>query len=232
MNNSSTNISNTGDELLEKWDWETGRPTGEAVSRLEAHKNGTPHEGVHLWIARIHEGRKQLLFQKRSPFKSSYPDCLDITVGGHTLFGSTESSVAREAYEEIGIETAEKQLKEIGLLRYEERHNGNLHREFQRVFLLPDNRPLDAYRFNDGEVTGICAVNIEDFRRMLNGEHRFTADYYDGRKISPKTLSRIDFHPELFADSMKKYMEILIPALYSLYDSDFSGSEACHNSSL
>ena len=206
------------DEILEEWDWETGRPSGKPVSREDAHKNGIPHEGVHLWIARVHEGRRQLLFQKRSPFKSSYPDCLDITVGGHTLFGQTGSSVAREAYEEIGIDITENELTEIGIIRYEEPRETGPHREFQRVFLLLDNRPLSFYSFNDGEVTGICAVDMEDFTALLRKDHRFNANFFDGKNLTEKLLNRRDFHPELFSLNMRHYMKILIPSLNHLFE--------------
>jgi hypothetical protein len=42
--------------------------------------------------------------------------------------------------------------------------------------------------------------------------------YYDGAAVSRRILSREDFHPLLFAPSMKEYMDVLFRAVKELTD--------------
>ena len=52
---------------------EQGEPTGETVSREIAHRDGILHRTSHVWILREKAGKKQVLLQKRSKQKDSYP---------------------------------------------------------------------------------------------------------------------------------------------------------------
>ncbi len=200
------------EELLEIWDWERAQPTGMAVSRNLAHREGIPHEGVHLWIVTTRNGIPAVLFQHRAPHKELFPDCLDITVGGHVPFGLSENKIEKEVREEIGITVNEDKLIDLGIYRYEERAGDYFHREFQRVYITLDNRPLDRYRFTDGEVDGIYAVPIHDLENLLRAEITFHAEAYNGKAVSIKQVSRRDFHPSLFDVSMELYVEIVLNA--------------------
>ena len=62
---------------------EEGNPTGKTVERSAAHREGIRHRTAHVWLARIREGRPQLLLQKRSRDKDSHPGCFDMSSGGH-----------------------------------------------------------------------------------------------------------------------------------------------------
>lgn len=207
-----------GEEMLEAWDWNLALPTGEAVPRKKAHREGIPHEGVHLWVIRISEGRPEILFQHRASLKDTYPDCLDITVGGHVPFQKEENKIQKEAFEEIGISPPEEELMDLGYYRYEEINEVMFHREFQRVYLCRDDRPLDGYRFNDGEVDGIYGVPLEDLARLLNGDHVFSIEGFDGKRMLRREVSRRDFHPLLFSPSMEIYMEVVLGAVKELVE--------------
>ena len=202
-----------GDELLEEWDWNEARPTGMTVARGDAHLRGIPHEGVHLWVMKKTGQETLVLFQKRASIKESYPDCLDITVGGHVPFGRSSDKIQKESMEEIGIAPPDEDLVDLGYYRYEEWDRGMVHREFQRVYLYIDNRELDEYRFIDGEVEGIYAVRLDDFENMFAGHGKFSADGYDGKCRLTRQLTNLDFHPLLFSRSMEAYMHVLIAAM-------------------
>jgi len=202
-------------EVLEVWDWEKIKPTGQGVPRKEAHRLGIPHEGVHLWIARNEKG-PEVLFQKRAASKDMFPDCLDITVAGHVPLGITENKIQKEAMEEIGISPLDSDMTDLGWFRYEEVTDKIFHRELQHIYLLLDNRDLSSYSFNDGEVDAIYAVPLDIFEAMMENDVKFSAGGFDGQSGFTKTLSREDFHPLLFAPSMKEYVSILIRALKEL----------------
>ncbi len=198
-------------EFIEEWDWEKAEPTGKPVARNTAHKEGIAHEGVHLWVLRLKYG-PELLFQHRAKSKDMYPDCLDITVGGHVPFGIIENKIQKESFEEIGIIPSDDELIDLGYYRYEETADHLFHREFQRVFLCVDSRPLNEYRFNDGEVDGIYAVNLLKLELLMQKDFEFEIEGFENGKIIKKQVSRKDFHPLLFAGSMKTYMDVVIKA--------------------
>ncbi|OHD66053.1 MAG: hypothetical protein A2176_09850 [Spirochaetes bacterium RBG_13_51_14] len=203
-------------EILEVWDWENGLPTGDPVARDIAHRDGTPHESVHLWIVRNIRTETQLLFQHRAAHKEYYPDCLDITVGGHVPYGFGGNKVLKETYEEIGIIPDEKNLIDLGWYRYEEKNDRHFQRELQHVFLLEDNRDLDRYHFKDGEVSGLYAVRLDDLRRIIAGDVRIEVSVFTGKETIRKTIARKDFHPQLFDSSMYIYMRVVLRAAEEL----------------
>ena len=73
-------------EILDVVD-ERGVPTGEKVERSAAHEKGIRHRTSHVWIVRYKERRLQVLLQKRSENKDSYPGCYDISSAGHIPAG-------------------------------------------------------------------------------------------------------------------------------------------------
>ncbi len=211
MNESKEIIEHT-DELIEEWDWIKAVPTGRAVPRKIAHKDGIAHEGVHLWVVR-NTGEPELLFQHRAKNKDTYPDCLDITVGGHVPFGRNINKIQKESYEEIGISPPDNELTDLGYYRYEERTDNLYHREFQHVFLYYDNRPLNQYVFIDGEVDGIFAVKSEDLTRLMHKDFIFTIEGFEKDFVIIKRVSRKDFHPLLFTQPMEQYMKVIFQAV-------------------
>ncbi|MBP3280174.1 MAG: NUDIX hydrolase, partial [Butyrivibrio sp.] len=54
-----------------------GIPTGETVTRSEAHDKGVPHRTAHIWIVRKEKGNYQGLLQNRSADNESVPGMYD-----------------------------------------------------------------------------------------------------------------------------------------------------------
>jgi len=82
----------------------TGTPTGEIVDRETAHREGILHRTSHLWILRRCNGVTEVLLQKRSKSKDSFPGCYDISSAGHIPAGiEWKESALRELEEELGI---------------------------------------------------------------------------------------------------------------------------------
>ena len=111
-------------ELLDITD-ESGNPTGLTRERTLCHLLGTPHRTAHVWIARPCADGFEVLLQKRSHDKDSYPDCYDISSAGHVPAGwGLLESALRELKEELGIEAAPEELVPIGS------HTGTSHSVF------------------------------------------------------------------------------------------------------
>ena len=62
---------------------ETGQPTGEIISRDEAHQKGTLHRTAHVWLVKKKPTGYDILLQKRSEEKDSYPGMYDTSSAGH-----------------------------------------------------------------------------------------------------------------------------------------------------
>ena len=83
---------------------DNGNLTGEMVAREVAHRDGIRHRTSHLWLLRKKDGALQILLQKRSADKPSFPNCYDISSAGHIPAGGEfASSALRELKEELGI---------------------------------------------------------------------------------------------------------------------------------
>lgn len=97
---------------------EDGTPTGEAVSRDKAHREGILHGTSQIFIYRIKDNKVQILLQRRSHEKDSFPDCLDISSAGHIPFGvSPEDNAVKELNEELGLIVDKSQLQFLFLHR-------------------------------------------------------------------------------------------------------------------
>ena len=89
---------------MEKWDlYDKNRVKSDiAVSRGEEIPTGLYRVVIHVAIINSEE---KMLIQQRQPFKHSWPNMWDISVGGHVISGETSSQGAqREVKEELGID--------------------------------------------------------------------------------------------------------------------------------
>ena len=83
---------------------EQGDPIGRAVPRSEAHRLGLRHRTSHVWLVRRKNGVLEVLLQKRSDEKDSFPGCYDISSAGHIPAGQGfVDSALRELKEELGV---------------------------------------------------------------------------------------------------------------------------------
>ena len=126
---------------------ENGLPTGRTVSREEAHREGILHRTAHVWIIRRVEGRHQVLLQKRSMEKESFPGFYDTSSAGHIPAGEEPlPSALRELKEELGIEAAPEDLSYAGQfrIRYEKEFHGRLFRDNEVTSVYVYEKPVDA----------------------------------------------------------------------------------------
>jgi len=209
-------IAKKNQEFIEEWDWSTGKPLGSPVERSLAHREGIPHEGVHLWIYKIIDGEIWILLQKRSSQKDLYPSVLDISVGGHVPFGLNDGKIQKEASEELGISVKDEELTDLGYFRYEEKipQIDLFHREFQHIWIMNSDIDIDKYNFPDGEVEAVCLLRLEDFKSILSGEINCAeALYYDGTVVFTRNVELKEFHPLFFSTVMKDYLALIIDAI-------------------
>ena len=149
-----------------------GTPTGRVKARAKVHQDGDWHRALHVWVAGTSErGAPFLTFQRRSPRKDTWPDRYDATVGGHCRHGETLAETLREVEEEIGIRAAGLTLRPLGVrVCANEAESGIVDRELQDVYLLLDDRPLEAYRPDPIELASLARFDLQDLLPLLAGE--------------------------------------------------------------
>ena len=81
-----------------------GLMTGEVTWKSEAHRLGLWHRCFHCWIVspETSTGGPYLFVQRRATGKETWPDRLDVTVGGHLGAGEEALNGIREVEEELG----------------------------------------------------------------------------------------------------------------------------------
>jgi 8-oxo-dGTP pyrophosphatase MutT (NUDIX family) len=116
-----------------------GLMTGEVAWKSEAHRLGLWHRCFHCWIVAPETsfGGPYLFVQRRAVGKETWPDRLDVTVGGH--LGAGEEALEgglREIGEELGLQVVPEDFIPLGTRRIELEIPVGIDREFQEVFLL------------------------------------------------------------------------------------------------
>lgn len=125
---------------------ERGQPIGEIVDRDAAHKNGILHRTSHVWVIRERDGQYDILLQKRSRDKESFPGMYDASSAGHIPAGSDPlHSMIREMGEEIGIHAKPDELAFAGTFHcsYEERFRGEVFRDNEIRYAYVYREPVN-----------------------------------------------------------------------------------------
>jgi len=176
-----------------------GNPTGQVRERTVAHRIGSFHRTVHIWVIRQKKSNKKItedninskdsktvenqtenqncdfevLLQKRSEDKDSFPGCYDISAAGHIDVGeNVDIAAVRELYEELGIKA------EVSDLRYFMTHLGLedtqyygkrfFNREFAKVYYFDGKDIADGdIKIQESEVDSVMWVDYDECTRMI-----------------------------------------------------------------
>lgn len=146
---------------------EQGNKTGKIKARSEVHRDGDWHKSVHIWIV---NDKDEILLQKRSSNKDSYPNMWDISSAGHLTAGDDSlSGAVREIKEELGVDIQYFQLKLIGVRKKSDKYTSTfINNEFNDVYLLRLSLDLDKITLQEEEVSEVRYVSINKFRDMIN----------------------------------------------------------------
>ena len=153
---------------------EAGQPTGKIIPRNEAHQHGIRHRTAHVWIVRKNTCGYEILLQKRSEEKESYPGMFDTSSAGHIPAGCEPlDSALRELSEELGIVASPDQLNYAGSFRiqYEKEFHGRVFRdnEFTSVYVYEQPVDISALTLQESEVSEVRWFDLED---VWNEIHR------------------------------------------------------------
>ena len=159
---------------------ESGAPIGEIIERGAAHRDGVPHRTAHVWILRRGAAGTEVLLQKRSACKDSYPGMYDTSSAGHIPAGCGPlASALRELREELGLEACPDELEHIGDFRvnYEARFHGKPFRDNEYVFVYVLRRDVDIrdITVQPEEIDSVAWFGLDEVcaERLRGGGGRF-----------------------------------------------------------
>ena len=125
------------------------------VSRQEAHKKGLLHRTIGIIIL---NDKGELLLQKRSAKKDTFPGMYTIGASGHVDKGENYDQAAqREMEEELGINTKLNFLKTVI-------NDHPEHRQMQAFYLLKSNGP---FKIQPEEVDEAKFFTLKQIKDML-----------------------------------------------------------------
>ena len=151
---------------------ESGRPTGKTVSRDEAHRDGILHRTAHVWLIRRKPGGYDILLQKRSEEKDSFPGMYDTSSAGHIPAGVEPlPSAIRELAEELGVAAGPEDLQYAGTFRvqYEKEFHGRLFRdnEVTTVYVYDKAVNIGSLQLQASEVSEVRWFDLEEVREEI-----------------------------------------------------------------
>lgn len=152
---------------------EDGNKTGIVRERGVAHRDGSIHGTVHIWVVRPNDkSGYDVLLQKRSADKDSHPGCFDISSAGHVPAGEEYWAAAvREIGEELGITVKESHLHHSGVHRgaFEAEFYGIpfVDREISQVFVYDAPIAAEEFQLQDSELEDVVWMDFEDARKAI-----------------------------------------------------------------
>jgi len=157
-------------ELLDIRDL-NGRTTGEVKDRKKVHEEGDVHGTSHVFILRENQedpgGLPELLLQKRSEGKDSFPGCYDISSAGHIPAGDDYlESAIRELEEELGIKAVPEELTFIGFHEgyAKETFYGRpfINHEISKVYIYTGSVDIKKLKLQKEEVEAVKWMGLQE----------------------------------------------------------------------
>jgi 8-oxo-dGTP diphosphatase len=155
---------------------ENGVPSGRAKPRSSIHRDGDWHRTVHVWLA---NGRGEVLFQKRSSAKESFPGVWDVSAAGHIESGETSAAAAiKELREELGIDVRPGDLRLLFSVKSALTHGSGsfIDNEISDVYVVWLDIDKNDFHLQASEVSDVRFVEVARLARLAQGaETRDTA---------------------------------------------------------
>lgn len=150
---------------------ERGEYIGKIESRNNCHTKGLWHKAVAMFII---NSKGQVLLQKRSANKKTWPNMWDITAGGHVLAGEFGfQSIIREAEEELGISLNKNDITFVGSSISTNVQGDIVNNHFNEFYIVNKDIDETTLKLQEEEVSEVKWVDkneiIERIKDNCNG---------------------------------------------------------------
>ena len=176
---------------------EDGSKSGIVRERGVTHCEGSLHPTVHIWIVREKEGGGyDVLLQKRSIQKDSYPGCYDISAAGHVAAGEDIlKSALRELEEELGLTVRPEDLEAVGIHKgwTEDVFYGRTFKDYEwsHVYLYRKPVELQELRLQESEVEEVIWMDYDRCLKMIQDGSLKNCIYEDEFRMVGEALNSI-----------------------------------------
>ena len=177
---------------------EDGTRTGKIKERSLVHRDGDLHGSVRIYIFRKRYNSKkiEILLQKRSDNKDSFPGCFDVSSAGHVDVGEEFIDAAvRELKEELGIEAQKEDFIFLFTqkLMAKDVFHGSIFvsNEINNVYVLKDNVDVSYIHYEEDEIQDILWMDTKELLcNLQNANKKFCISLEEYEKVL-KSLSII-----------------------------------------
>lgn len=150
---------------------EKGEYLNKTASREVCHSKGLWHKAVTAFII---NSKGQVLLQKRSPNKKLWPNCWDITAGGHVLSGEFGfQSIIREVKEELGISLTKNDILFIGSSISVNKKENIINKHFNEYYIVNKDIAISNLSLQTEEVSEVKWVDKDEIIKRVQ-------NHYDG----------------------------------------------------
>ena len=162
-------------EVLQSFS-ESGEPLTGGLLRGRAHAENLLHGASHIYLYRCRNGTLEVLLQRRSRDKDSFPGCLDTSSAGHVPLGQSFFQTAlRELEEELGVHAPAEALQPAFFQRIREKSvfygKPFFDNEVVQVYFLELDREPSAFRLQREEVESVEWIGLEALHdRIRSGD--------------------------------------------------------------
>ncbi len=140
-------------------------------TRDNIHQQGLLHREIHIWVK---NDKGEILFQRRSPTKDTYPNLLDASVGGHVEPGMTyEATAVKEMKEELGLSVNIKDIQFVRKTRTKgiDKSTGKTNNTFRKIFIYKlqssDNLVLEK-----GKATALEFWSVRQLQNLTEDQKK------------------------------------------------------------
>ncbi len=156
-----------------------GNITGRIALRNTVHSKGLWHRSVHVWIR---NSKGELLLQKRSANKQTFPGLWDISAAGHVSAGdSSRNAAIREVSEELGISIEENALKFLFTLTSKYNSPDNLIKDNEITDVYLYTLPVEKEKLspNKEEVADLAYYSVNILKNKLIEENSLFVPHHE-----------------------------------------------------
>ena len=151
------------EELLQVLD-EDGNETNRLEQRSIVHKNGLFHNEVSCIVI---NNQKQILLQRRSKNKKSYPNCWGLFAGHVVNYDTIKEAITKEMREELVSEIKEEN---IFLLVDKIKNVRDDNKCFVTCFAAFINKNIDDIMYQKSEIDEVRWFSFDEFKKMVQEE--------------------------------------------------------------
>ena len=150
---------------------EKGMYTGKIESREKCSKEGLWHKAVCAFII---NSKGQVLLQKRSANKKTWPNMWDVTAGGNVLAGEFGfQAIIRECKEELGIQLNKSDMIFIGSSISSNVRGNIINNYFNEYYIVNKDVDETTLKLQEEEVSEVRWIDkneiIERIKNNYNG---------------------------------------------------------------